>query len=88
MAIKVDYQQDAVIALDDMAGRTHTFHLIEVLDLRHNKNEDGYDTCSVMVIGIERIYITKEDYYELKEQLDNCTYMKEIRVTTDYKVVR
>lgn len=86
MAMKVDYKQAAVITLTDTRGRMHTFHLLEVEELYVYKNAGVY---SLKLRGSNHcIYITKEDYYELKEQLDNCNYMKELSVTTDYKVVR
>lgn len=86
MAIKVNYQQDAVITLTDKFDKMYTFHLLEVEELYAYKNAGVY---SLKLRGSNHcIYITKEDYYELKEQLDNCNYMKESSVTTDYKVTR
>ena len=86
MAIKVDYKQDAVITLTDKFDEIHTFHLLEVKELYAYKNEGMY---GLMLQGSHCfIHITKEDYYELKEQLNNCNYMEESRVSTDYGVVR
>ena len=86
MAIKVNYQQDAVITLTDKFDKMYTFHLLEVEQVYAYKTENVY---GLKLQGSHcYIYITKEDYYELKEQLDNCNYMKESSVTTDYKVKR
>lgn len=86
MTMKVEYRQDAVITLTDIDGSRYTFHLLEVEDLRIDKRD--YQ-CTAKVHGFyDCIYITKEDYYELKKLLDNCSYMKETNVLTYYEIVR
>lgn len=85
MAIKVDYQQDTTVTLTDIEDETYTFHLLEVEELSAHKSKDIF---TVIVRDFRYIFITKEDYYELKEQLDNCAYVEEVHVTTKYQVVR